>query len=109
MQRVGELKGHSDRVQPSGAFWAILCSSRYIPPGRVPLPSRISGLGALRVGAVVVKRFIHSDGKTEKFYTDLKLRGANVRVGMEYTGHPRWFGWLLAAGFRTVDRRSGAD
>jgi transposase len=38
----------------------------------------------------------HSEGEAEKFYRDLKLRGANVRVGMEATGHARWFERLLA-------------
>jgi transposase len=49
----------------------------------------------------------HSNGETEKFYRDLKLRGMQVRVGMEATGHARWFsacwqscstncGWAMA-------------
>jgi transposase len=38
----------------------------------------------------------HSEGEAEKFYRDLKLRGVNVRVGMEATGHARWFERLLA-------------
>ncbi len=38
----------------------------------------------------------HSDGEAEKFYRDLKLRGGSVRVGMEATGHARWFERLLA-------------
>ena len=38
----------------------------------------------------------HSDGKAEKFYRDLKQRGICVRVGMEATGHSRWFERLLA-------------
>ena len=38
----------------------------------------------------------HSDGEAEKFYRDLKLRGVQVRVGMEATGHARWFERLLA-------------
>src|SRR5262249_2097566 len=32
----------------------------------------------------------------EKFYRDLKVKAANVRVGMEATGHARWFERLLA-------------
>ena len=31
------------------------------------------------------RRLNHSDGEAEKFYKDLKLRGASVRVGMEAT------------------------
>ena len=38
----------------------------------------------------------HSDGQAEKFYRDLKQRGASVRVGMEATGHARWFERLMA-------------
>jgi transposase len=38
----------------------------------------------------------HSAGEAEKFYRDLKLRGVPVRVGMEATGHARWFERLLA-------------
>jgi transposase len=32
-------------------------------------------------------RLKHSDGEAEKFYRDLKLSGASVRVGLEATGH----------------------
>src|SRR5579863_351661 len=38
----------------------------------------------------------HSDGQAEKFYRELKQRGVSVRVGMEATGHSRWFERLLA-------------
>ena len=38
----------------------------------------------------------HSEGEAEKFYRDLKLKATNVRVGMEATGHARWFERLLA-------------
>src|SRR5580698_6654372 len=38
----------------------------------------------------------HSDGQAEKFYRELKQRGARVRVGMEATGYLRWFERLLA-------------
>ena len=38
----------------------------------------------------------HSEGDAERFYRELKQRGANVRVGMEATGHARWFDRLLA-------------
>jgi transposase len=38
----------------------------------------------------------HCAGETEKFYRDLKLRGVQVRLGMEATGHGRWFERLLA-------------
>src|SRR5499433_1290009 len=38
----------------------------------------------------------HSDGQADKFYRDLKQRGICVRVGMEATGHSRWFERLLA-------------
>ncbi len=42
------------------------------------------------------KRLMHSSGEAEKFYRDLKLQGVQVRVGMEATGHARWFERLLA-------------
>jgi transposase len=38
----------------------------------------------------------HSDGEAEKFYRELQQRGVSVRVGMEATGHSRWFERLLA-------------
>ncbi len=38
----------------------------------------------------------HSNREAEKFYRDLKLKGAQVRLGMEATGHARWFERLLA-------------
>ena len=38
----------------------------------------------------------HSDGQAEKFYRELKQRGASVRVGREATGYARWFERLLA-------------
>ena len=55
-------------------------------------------------------RLKHSDGEAEKFYRDLKLSGASVRVGLEATGHTRWFERLLAElGYRVVDWRCGPD
>src|SRR5712671_7023974 len=42
------------------------------------------------------QRLSHSDGAAEKFYRDQKLKGGSVRVGMEATGHARWFERLLA-------------
>jgi transposase len=38
----------------------------------------------------------HSTGQAEKFYRDLKQKGAPVRVGIEATGHARWFERLMA-------------
>jgi transposase len=38
----------------------------------------------------------HIDGEAERFYRALKERGVSVRVGMEATGHARWFERLLA-------------
>jgi transposase len=38
----------------------------------------------------------HSTGQAEKFYRDLKQKGATVRVGIEATGHARWFERLIA-------------
>jgi transposase len=41
-------------------------------------------------------RLLHSNGEAEKFYRDLKKKGVRVRVGIEATGHARWFERLLA-------------
>ncbi len=38
----------------------------------------------------------HSNGEVEKFYRNLKEQGVKVRVGIEATGHARWFERLLA-------------
>jgi transposase len=38
----------------------------------------------------------HSTGEAEKFYRALKQKGVRVRVGMEATGHARWFERLMA-------------
>jgi len=42
------------------------------------------------------RRLKHSDGEAERFYRELKEKGFRVRVGMEATGHARWFERLLA-------------
>jgi transposase len=42
------------------------------------------------------RRLNHSDGEAEKFYRALKQKGVSVRVGMEATGHSRWFERLMA-------------
>ncbi|MGC2279072.1 MAG: hypothetical protein WA603_03595 [Candidatus Acidiferrales bacterium] len=47
-------------------------------------------------GECVDRELNHSEGEAERFYRELKQRGANVRVGMEATGHARWFERLLA-------------
>jgi len=41
------------------------------------------------------QRLEHSEG-AEKFYRDLAAQGEKVRVGMEASGHARWFERLLA-------------
>src|ERR1700752_4561194 len=41
------------------------------------------------------QRLEHSEG-AEKFYRDLAAQGIKVRVGMEASGHARWFERLLA-------------
>src|ERR1700741_1274288 len=38
----------------------------------------------------------HSNGEAERFYRDLQQRRIQVRVGMEATGHARWFERVLA-------------
>ncbi len=42
------------------------------------------------------RQLLHSNGEAEKFYRDLQGRGVRVRVGIEATGHARWFERLLA-------------
>ena len=46
----------------------------------------------------ICNRYCHvlTSGQAEKFYRDLKQRGISVRVGIEATGHARWFERLLA-------------
>src|ERR1700731_1317442 len=41
------------------------------------------------------QRLAHSEG-AEKFYRDLAAQGKKVRVGMEASGHARWFERLMA-------------
>jgi transposase len=38
---------------------------------------------------------LHSNGEAEKFYRNLKEQGIKMRVGIEATGHARWFERLL--------------
>ena len=53
------------------------------------------------------RRLNHSDGEAEKVYRDLQQRGITVRVGMEATGHLRWFERLLAElGIQAVSERA---
>jgi transposase len=42
------------------------------------------------------QRLQHGDGEAERFYRELRQRGMQVRVGIEATGHTRWFERLLA-------------
>ena len=50
----------------------------------------------LETGETGERQLLHKDGEAERFYRDLKLRGISVRVGIEATGHARWFERLLA-------------
>ena len=50
----------------------------------------------LETGETDERRLLHKDGEAERFYRELKLRGVSVRVGIEATGHARWFERLLA-------------
>ena len=49
-----------------------------------------------RSGAQGEGRLEHASGEAEKFYRELKQRGVQVRVGLEASGHTRWFERLLA-------------
>jgi transposase len=42
------------------------------------------------------QRLEHGTGEAEKFYRERKQRGVRVRVGIEASGHTRWFERLLA-------------
>ncbi|WP_433970071.1 hypothetical protein [Tunturiibacter gelidiferens] len=42
------------------------------------------------------RRLSHSDGEAERLCRDLQRRQVKVRVGIEATGHARWFEQLLA-------------
>ena len=42
------------------------------------------------------RRLRHESGEAEQFYRELKKKGVSVRVGIEATGHSRWFERLLA-------------
>jgi len=46
-------------------------------------------------GEIEERRLKHSGGEAERFYRELKEKGFSVRVGMEATGHARWFERLL--------------
>jgi hypothetical protein len=46
-------------------------------------------------GELQERRLGHRE-EAEKFYRDLAAGGARVRVGMEASGHARWFERLLA-------------
>src|ERR1700676_2759581 len=47
-------------------------------------------------GETCERRLNHSDGEAEDFYRALQRRQVSVRVGIEATGHARWFERLLA-------------
>ena len=47
-------------------------------------------------GEYVERELNHSTGEAEHFYRGLKQREVGVRVGMEATGHARWFERLMA-------------
>ncbi len=50
----------------------------------------------MQTGETGERRLKHGDGEAEHFYRDLQQRQVEVRVGMEATGHARWFERLLA-------------
>ena len=47
-------------------------------------------------GEYLEQELSHSAGEAEKFYRDLQQKRVRVRVGMEATGHARWFERLMA-------------
>jgi transposase len=42
-------------------------------------------------GEAQERRLEHRE-EAEEFYRDLRVQGATLRVGMEASGHARWFG-----------------
>ena len=55
------------------------------------------------------QRLEHGEG-AQKFYRDLATHGKKMRVGMEASGHARWFEQLLGGTeYRAVDGRCGGD
>jgi transposase len=46
-------------------------------------------------GETEERQLKHSGGEAARFYRELKEKGFSVRVGMEATGHARWFERLL--------------
>ncbi len=55
------------------------------------------------------KRLMHRE-EAEKFYRDLAAQGMKVRVGMEASGHARWFERLAGgAAVGVVDWGRGGD
>jgi transposase len=42
------------------------------------------------------RQLSHSDGEAERFYRELEQGGVRARIGMEATGHARWFERLVA-------------
>jgi transposase len=53
-------------------------------------------VGRYRDGRSGERQLRHSDGEAERFYRELRPRALPVRVGIEATGHTRWFERLLA-------------
>src|SRR5215831_13455307 len=41
------------------------------------------------------RQLLHKSGEAERFYRELKQQGVKVRIGMEATGHARWFERLI--------------
>jgi transposase len=61
-------------------------------------------------GEVGERALMHSTGEAERFYRKLKEQGVKVRVGIEATGHARWFERLArGTGIRVVDWGCGRD
>ena len=65
---------------------------------RSRFPPRVSAdsFGGYRHRRVSGKTFGASRAEAEQFYRDLAAQGKKVRLGMEASGHARWFERLLA-------------
>src|SRR5437660_2199242 len=59
-------------------------------------------------GELQERRLQHRE-EAEKFYRDLAAQGMKVRVGMEASGHARWFERLLAELGRSLSADLGGE
>jgi hypothetical protein len=104
MEMIGHLGGH---------LQAVLCRNAAVPQLAVecsvlPCVQQVAFLDT-ETGETGVRRLNHSDGEAERFYRDLQRRQAKVRVGIEATGHARWFDLFGCCGQKPGQGKVPAD